>query len=179
MVGRDQEVGMKIDRLTEQQAKVLLPQLTALLQDAVDSGASLGFLPPLAPEVAEDYWAGVLREMAQGARILLVATEAGEIMGAAQLELANRQNALHRAEVQKLFVHRRFRSRGIARLLMSAVEGAAREAGRTLLVLDTQRGSVAERLYAKYGYTRVGIIPQYARSADGMLHDTVLFYRLL
>jgi GNAT superfamily N-acetyltransferase len=117
--------------------------------------------------------------MAQGARILLVATEAGEILGAAQLELANRQNALHRAEVQKLFVHRRFRNRGIARLLMSAVEGAAREAGRTLLVLDTQRGSVAEQLYAKYGYTRAGIIPHYARSADGMLHDTVLFYRLL
>jgi acetyltransferase len=179
MVGRDQEVGMKIDRLTEQQAKVLLPQLTALLQDAVDSGASLGFLPPLAPEVVEDYWAGVLREMAQGARILLVATEAGEIMGAAQLELASRQNALHRAEVQKLFVHRRFRNRGIARLLMSAVESAALEAGRTLLVLDTQRGSVAEQLYAKYGYTRAGIIPQYARSADGILHDTVLFYRLL
>ena len=51
---------MKIDRITEQQAKVLLPQLTALLQDAVDSGASVGFLPPLGPEVAEDYWAGVL-----------------------------------------------------------------------------------------------------------------------
>jgi len=170
---------MKIDRLTEQQAKVLLPQLTALLQDAVDSGASVGFLPPLAPEVAEAYWAGVLREMAQGARILLVATEAGEVMGAAQLELADRQNALHRAEVQKLFVHRRFRNRGIARLLMGAVEGAAREAGRTLLTLDTQRGSVAEQLYAKHGYTRAGVIPQYARSADGMLHDTVLFYRLL
>jgi hypothetical protein len=33
MVGRDQEVGMKIDRLSEQQAKVLLPQLAALLSD--------------------------------------------------------------------------------------------------------------------------------------------------
>lgn len=170
---------MKIDRLSEQQAKILLPQLTALLQDAVDDGASVGFLPPLASGVAEDYWAGVLREITQGTRILLVASEAGEIMGAAQLELAIRQNALHRAEVQKLLVHRRFRNRGIGRLLMSAVESAAREAGRTLLALDTQRGSVAERLYAKYGYTRAGVIPQYARGADGMLHDTVLFYRML
>jgi GNAT superfamily N-acetyltransferase len=170
---------MKIDRLSEQQAIVLLPQLKALLQDAVDGGASVGFLPPLSSVEAEDYWAGALRDMAQGARILLVASEAGEIMGAVQLELANRRNALHRAEVQKLFVHRRFRNRGIARLLMSAVESAAREAGRTLLVLDTQRGSAAEQLYVKYGYTRAGIIPQYARSPDGMLHDTVLFYRLL
>src|SRR5215510_7683158 len=170
---------MKIDRLSEQQAKAVLPQLADLLHDAVDSGASVGFLPPLTSGMAEDYWAGVLREMAQGSRILLAAIEAGEIMGAAQLELANRQNALHRAEVQKLFVHRRFRNRGVARLLMSAVEGAAREAGRTLLTLDTQRGSVAEQLYAKYGYTRAGIIPQYARSAAGALEDTVLFYRLL
>jgi GNAT superfamily N-acetyltransferase len=179
MVGRDQEAGMNIDRLSEQQAKVLLPQLADLLQDAVDSGASVGFLPPLTSEAAEDYWAGVLGEVAQGSRILLVASEAAEIMGAAQLELATRQNALHRAEVQKLLVHRRFRKRGIARLLMSAVESAARDAGRTLLVLDTQRGSAAEQLYAKYGYTRAGIIPQYARSGAGTLDDTVLFYRLL
>src|SRR5262249_23769875 len=179
LAGRDQEAGMKIDRLSEQQTKDILPQLTTLLQDAVDSGASVGFLPPLASEVAEDYWAGALREVDQGARILLVACEAGEIMGAVQLELATRQNAIHRAEVQKLFVHRRFRNQGIARLLMGAVESAAREAGRTLLVLDTQRGSAAEHLYAKYGYTRAGIIPQYALGADGMLHDTVVFYRLL
>jgi GNAT superfamily N-acetyltransferase len=179
MVGRDQEAGMKIDRLDDRQAKGLLPQLTGLLQDAVDSGASLGFLPPLASAAAEDYWEGVLREVAQGSRVLLVASEGDEIMGAVQLELANRQNALHRAEVQKLFVHRRFRNRGIARLLMAAVESAAREAGRALLVLDTQRGGAAERLYAKYGYTLAGIIPQYARGADGMLHDTVVFYRLL
>src|SRR5215475_13199061 len=170
---------MKIDRLSGQQAKALLPQLAALLQDAVDSGASVGFLPPLTSGMAEDYWAGALKEVAQGARILLVATEAGEIMGAAQIELASRQNALHRAEVQKLFVHRRFRNRGVGRSLMSEVESAAREAGRALLVLDTQRGGAAEQLYAKYGYTRAGIIPQYARGADGMLHDTVLFYRLL
>jgi GNAT superfamily N-acetyltransferase len=170
---------MKIDRTSERQAKDILPQLTALLQDAVDGGASVGFLPPLATEVAEGYWAGVFREVAQGSRILLVASEAEEIMGSVQLELATRQNALHRAEAQKLFVHQRFRNRGIARLLMSAIEAAAREAGRTLLTLDTQRGSAAEQLYAKYGYTRAGVIPQYARGADGLLHDTVVFYRLL
>lgn len=170
---------MKIDRLSEGQAKALLPQLAALLQDAVDSGASVGFLPPLAYEAAEDYWAGTLKDVAEGSRILLFASEADELMGSVQLELATRQNGLHRAEVQKLFVHRRFRNRGIARSLMSAVESAAREAGRTLLTLDTQRGSAAEQLYAKYGYTQAGIIPQYALSGDGALHDTVLFYRLL
>jgi ribosomal protein S18 acetylase RimI-like enzyme len=96
-----------------------------------------------------------------------------------QLALATKENGRHRAEVQKLLVHTRFRRRGIARSLMSAVEKAALRMGRTLLVLDTEEGSPAERPYEKCGYARAGIIPQYARSAEGSLISTVIFYRLL
>ena len=71
------------------------------------------------------------------------------------------------------------RGQGIGRRLMEAVEAAAREAGRTLLVLDTRQGDVAEGLYARHGYVRAGAIPMYARSADGTLDATVIFYRLL
>jgi hypothetical protein len=62
---------------------------------------------------------------------------------------------------------------------MGEVEESARAAGRTLLVLDTEQGSVAEKLYEKCGYTRAGVIPQYALSADGSLITTVVFYKLL
>jgi hypothetical protein len=62
---------------------------------------------------------------------------------------------------------------------MDAVESAAREAGRTLLVLDTRQGDIAEELYLSLGYTLAGVIPQYARSANGELHATSLFYKLL
>ncbi|HYJ47177.1 MAG TPA: GNAT family N-acetyltransferase, partial [Pyrinomonadaceae bacterium] len=120
-----------------------------------------------------------LNEVGQGTRILLVSREAGRVTGSVQLSLVTKQNGLHRAEVQKLLVHTSFRGQGIARALLDAVEKAAREAGRTLLVLDTEQGSVAERLYANYGYTRAGVIPQYALSADGSLITTVVFYRLL
>lgn len=169
----------KINRLSEEQAKPLLPQLIELLQDSVQSGASIGFVAPLGFERAEEFWLDALGEIAQGKRILLVSSAGEEITGAVQLALATRENGLHRAQVQKLFVHTRFRSRGIARALMSAVDDAAREFGRTLLVLDTEQGSAAEKLYAKYGYTQAGVIPQYAQSADGSLHNTTLFYRLL
>jgi ribosomal protein S18 acetylase RimI-like enzyme len=81
--------------------------------------------------------------------------------------------------VQKLLVRTGFRNRGIARALLSAAEEAARAAGRTLLVLDTEQGSVAERLYEKCGYTRSGVIPQYALNAEGALITTVVFYKLL
>ncbi len=100
-------------------------------------------------------------------------------MGSVQLALATRGNGLHRAEVQKLIVHRQARHQGIGRALMAALEDTAWQEGRWLLVLDTRQGDAAEQLYEKIGYVRSGTIPQYARSADGSLHTTVFFYKLL
>ncbi len=170
---------MKIEHFTVAEAHTAIPELVRLLVDAVESGASIGFLPPLAEEEAHVYWSQVVAEVAAGRRVLLAAVEEGQIVGSAQLELATKPNALHRAEVQKLMVHTRARNRGIGQALMTAVEDAARAADRTLLVLDTLQGHAAERLYIKHGYTRVGDIPQYARYADGTLQPTVVFYRLL
>jgi acetyltransferase len=169
----------EVKRLSGQLAKAALPELVALLQDCVNGGSSVGFIPPLSSGTAEEYWLETLAEIAQGKRLLLVSTEAGKITGSVQLALATKQNGLHRAEVQKLLVHTRFRNRGIARLLMTALDDMAREEGRTLLVLDTERGSVAEKLYEKCGYTRAGVIPRYALDATGSMIDTVVFYKLL
>jgi acetyltransferase len=169
----------RIQRFSEEQARRTLPKLVALLQDSVHNGSSVGFLPPLTFEAAEEYWLETLNDVAQGKRLLLVSSEAGDVTGAVQLALVTKQNGLHRAEVQKLLVHTSFRHRGIARALMGAVEESARALGRTLLVLDTEQGSIAEKLYEKCGYTRAGIIPQYALSAGGSLITTVVFYKVL
>lgn len=143
----------------------------------MEDGASVGFLPPLAAAEALEYWRAVLRAVSGGTRVLLVALDGGDVLGSVQLDLATMPNARHRAEVMKLLVRRRARRKGIGRALMLAVEHAARAAGCTLLVLDTRRGDAAERLYEHLGYTRVGVIPRYARSAAGTLDDTVYFYR--
>jgi ribosomal protein S18 acetylase RimI-like enzyme len=90
-----------------------------------------------------------------------------------------RANGLHRAEVAKLMVHRAARRRGIARALMLALEDHARRLGRTTLVLDTRQGDPSERLYQSLGYQLAGAIPEYARSADGTLDATAIYYRLL
>jgi ribosomal protein S18 acetylase RimI-like enzyme len=121
----------------------------------------------------------MIAELAGNTGVLLAARESGQIVGTIQLALATQQNARHRAEVQKLMVDTRFRNQGIGRTLLTAAEDAARDSGRTLLVLDTRQGDMAERLYLKQGYIRAGSILQYARSADGTFHTTVLFYRLL
>lgn len=168
-----------IDSLTAKQAEAVLPELIALLQDAVEGGASISFVLPLNMEVAQNYWRKVLQDVSQGERILLVATDQARIVGSVQLALASQPNAPHRAEVQKLIVHRQARQQGIGQQLMTSVESVARQFNRTLLVLDTQRHSAAEHLYRKVGYVEAGIIPLYALSLDGVLRDTVFFYRQL
>jgi ribosomal protein S18 acetylase RimI-like enzyme len=153
--------------------------LIALLTDSVASGASVGFLTPLEPREAADYWAAVEDAIGRTDRRLLGLWADGELAGSVQLQRATMPNGRHRGEVMKLMVHRRFRGRGFARILMRAVEDEARRMGLELLVLDTMQGDVAEGLYRKLGWHPAGVIPKYARGADGELHATVIFYRAL
>ena len=168
-----------IKRISATEAKSILPGLISLLQDSVESGASVGFLMPLSFEPNETYWLETLDHIESGERVLLVAHVDNELAGAVQLDLATKPNALHRAEVQKLLVHTRYRNRGIARALMAELERVALELNRTLLVLDTLQGSEAENLYPSCGYSCAGMIPNYARISDGSLQPTVLFYKVL
>lgn len=169
----------EIRKVTSEQLDEHLASFAVLLQDTVESGASIGFVPPLADPDARAYWHGVRSALGGVNRILLAAVEQGRIHGSVQLDLATQPNAGHRAEVMKLMVHRAARRRGIGRALMLALETAARRAGRTLLVLDTRVGDSAEQLYLGLGYVPAGVIPRYALSAAGTLDATVYMYREL
>jgi ribosomal protein S18 acetylase RimI-like enzyme len=173
-------VGLDIEALAAAGVDARRPALIALLRDAVDSGASVGFLPPLGEAEAAAYWRTVAGALDAGSRVVLVAhDEALGLVGSAQLELATRPNAAHRAEVSKVIVHRRARRRGIGRALMLALESHARRLGRTTLLLDTRQGDPSEALYRAVGWTFAGAIPRYARSATGTLDATALYYKLL
>jgi ribosomal protein S18 acetylase RimI-like enzyme len=168
-----------IERLDSARFGDDLAGLVTLLQDAVDGGASIGFLPPLSSAEAQEYWQGVVAALQEHSRVVLVAREGQSVVGTVQVDLAQPANGAHRAEVLKLMVHRAARRRGLGRALLAAAEDAAREAGRSLLVLDTRTGDAAEQLYRTHGYTAAGVIPSYARGADGALHPTVIFYKQL
>jgi len=165
--------------LSPTEAENKIPRLADLLFDAVESGASVGFVPPFALKDALNYWRAVIPALREGNRILLAASDGNGLAGAVQLALETRSNGKHRAEVTKLLVHRRSRRQGLGKALMTEAEAAARRLGRTLLFLDTKKGSDAEHLFSKVGYIRAGEIPGYARSIDGTLHTTVFFYRYL
>lgn len=166
-----------IERIDEAQATADCAQLVTLLQDVVHDGASVGFMRPLSAEVAEHFWRDVIREVGQGDRILLVARHQGRMVGSVQLGLCMRPNGLHRAEVQKLFVHTSARQRGLGRRLMSAIKEEARCRGRSLLYLDTEPGKPAEALYRKLGWTFAGEIPDYFYTPDGQLKATAFFFK--
>lgn len=168
-----------VNLLGEQQLEDLLPQLSALLQDAVNNGASVGYLPPLEPAQAMAFWQRRLQERIQGGRCVWAALDAtGRVVGSVQLELVQTPNGLHRAEVQKLLVHSQARRQGWATRLMVALEEEAIRLGRTLLVLDTCQGSGAQHLYQRLGWLEAGVIPQFARIPEGYCHTVVLYKRL-
>src|SRR5689334_16145227 len=68
---------------------------------------------------------------------------------------------------------------GQGRALMQAAEVAARDSGKTLLVLDTVTDGDAARLYERLGWVRVGDIPCYSLLPQGGLSSTTVFYRNL
>ena len=165
--------------LNPEEAESNVHQLAELLIDAVDSGASVGFMPPLAEAEALAYWRDVIAAMRAGRRVLLAVVDGSLVQGAVQLDLEMRANGNHRAEAMKLLVHRRSRRRGLARALMAELESTARRLGRTLLIIDTRKGGDADKLCESLGYVRYGEVPKYARSAGGDLHTTAFFYRPL
>ena len=155
--------------------------LADVLLDCVEGGASVGFMHPLPRSKAVAFWQNVLASASRDERIVLVAedVESGSIVGTVQVVLAMPDNQPHRADVAKMQVHRCARRRGLGAALMRAAETAAREAGKTLLVLDTVTGSDAERLYGRLGWQKCGVIPGYALWPRGGLCSTTVFYREL
>jgi len=156
-----------------------IQELSDVLIDCVEGGASVSFMLPIARATAVAFWRGVAAGVEQRERILIAAQNAaGQIIGSVQLIFAQAENQPHRADIAKMLVHRRSRRHGVGAALLAAAESAALGAGKTLLVLDTASGE-AERLYSKLGWQRCGVIPGYALLPGGGLCDTTFFYRTL
>lgn len=168
-----------IRRLDGAAARAALRQLAELLIDCVHGGASVSFMAPLSLERSTAFWDGVAAGVTSGGRVLLVAEDAGAIVGTVQLILDLPENQPHRADVAKMLVRRSHRRQGLAARLLAALDDEARAAGRSLLVLDTVTGGDAERLYPRQGWQRVGVVPDYALMPDGAYCSTTFFYKRL
>ncbi|CAI1635873.1 GNAT family N-acetyltransferase [Serratia plymuthica] len=171
---------IEIQQLNADAVQNALPELAEMLQASVSQGASIGFVMPFTLEQAQAFWHRLLPAIEREDRILLVARQAGRVVGTVQLLLDMPDNGRHRAEVVKLMVHPQARRQGIARELMLQIQQRAIQHQRHLLVLDTLTGDTAEGMYRQLGFQLAGSIPQYARASNGSALDaTSYMYKLL
>ena len=157
-------------------ATAAIPELADVLADCVAGGASVSFMLPFTPADAAAFFGKVVASVVRGETVLLAAKLDGRIVGTVQLGLDMPPNQPHRGDIKKLLVHRAARHHGIGAALMARAEAEAKARGRTLLVLDTASGD-AERLYARGGWQRVGVIPDYAMWPGGGFCDTTVFWK--
>ena len=170
---------LKISELTAPPSLELFSELVELLQDSVAGGASIGWTERPTTKEARNYWTQVLEAVGRGERLLFVATDNHVCAGAIQVAFAQRQNARHRAEVQRLMVHSQYRRRGTGRALITALEAAVAARGIALLTLDVRTGDPAEHLCRRAGYQLVGTVPGFVRSTQGTFDPTSIYYRQL
>ncbi len=153
--------------------------MSLLLEDSVNSGASIGFLALIEKNEVLNYWREVNHKLVQGNSCLWIVIQQGKIVGSVQLSWVSKKNGVHRAEVEKLMVLTSARKQGIATLLMNELENFSREKGLHLLVLDTREGDVSELLYSQIGFVRVGVIPDFSLSSNGNYDGTAIYYKRL
>lgn len=163
----------RLHAVSEQQ----IEELTRVLIDCVEGGASVSFMLPLSRERAQAFWRKVAAGVASGERALLVAEDDQGICGTVQLILDQPDNQPHRCDLAKMLVHSRARRRGLGAALMRSAESTAQACGKSLIVLDAVTGGDAARLYEKLGWVKVGDIPGYALFPAGGLCGTTYYYK--
>ena len=168
---------LAVERLTELTDDDLA-SLCEATNAAIIEGGGFGWLNPQGHVSLESYFRGVLLVPE---RQLLIGRLDGVIVGAAQLVRPPRNNEAQAfaATLQHAFVAPYARGFGLARLLTSRVEDAARALGYHVLNLDvreTQEAAIA--LYESMGYIRWGVHPAYAR-AGGRTVRGIYYYKVL
>ncbi|UNI21775.1 hypothetical protein JDV02_007731 [Purpureocillium takamizusanense] len=179
----------------------LTPYLAAIHASCITQDRAIAtFLPPLSHEKLLSWWKERIAEVHDGKRHIWILVSQGpqddpsvtaaaaaatgrprgpEVMGVVMLATPDSETEPFRGAVEKLLMHKSWRSKGGATALVAALEADAAKLGRTTLVLDTETGSPAEALFRKLGYTELGKIPKYGLSPTGELKDGTFFYKQL
>jgi GNAT superfamily N-acetyltransferase len=170
---------IELRTLNAQGVEAHISELSTVLVDCVQGGASVSFMAGISNTRATEFFQSVSESVRKNERILVAAFMSGRLVGTVQVVTSMPENQPHRAEIAKLLVARSARGQGVGTALMHHAEQLSRAAGKTLLVLDTATGSDAERLYQRMGWTRVGVIPNYSLLPNGVFCGTTIFWKAL
>jgi len=153
-----------------------LDELARLLLDAHASGMALGLQAPLSREGARAAYVEAAARLAPGERVLLGALDAGVLVGAVQVDRSEAGNGRHRGELRRLIVRSDRRGAGVGSALMTAAVEHARGMRLRLLWLSTHEGTHADHFYERLGWTRVGVIPDWAVLPSGDLAGNAFYF---
>ncbi len=186
---------ISVRRIDGDEAIARAEALADVLIDCVDGGASVSFMAPLPRSTALAFWLDIAAAVARRERVLLIAEDAsGQLVGTVQLIVSLPENQPHRGRCrqdagapQRATPRRRPAFDGGARRgrAQRGQERAGARYGdrrrcRTPLsarrLAACRRGAeIAERLYQRAGWQRVGVVPKYALMPDGEFCATTFF----
>ncbi|MEV0097198.1 GNAT family N-acetyltransferase [Streptomyces sp. NPDC050738] len=169
-------------RLSPAELTAAVDELADLLVEAVEDGASLGFLAPLDRAEAAAWWRSLAPDVAEGRLVMWAAYDSDDrsrLTGTISFAPARKANSRHRGEIAKVLVRKEARGQGLARRLLAVAERHAAETGVTLLMLDTETDSAADHLYRREGWTAFGTVPRYAADPAGELQPCTFFHKSL
>ncbi len=132
------------------------------------AGGAVGHVPD-EPEahVRADAADAVAEVVAGRQHLLAVRDGAGGLDGVVFLRPGVGPRIAHRADVLRLMVHPAAQGRGLGRALLGAAADRARALGLEQLLLSARGGTDLPALYARLGWTQVGVLPGGVRlSAD-------------
>ena len=158
--------GVEIRLLGPDDLRDHLEGLAAVLADCVAGGASVSYMAPFTHADARAAFEGFAADAGRGGRLILAAFDGGRLVGTVQVVHAAPPNQPHRADIAKLLVHRDARRHGIAERLMDAAETKLAPSGRRCSCSTRSRGRRRAPLQ-RIGWSRVGVIPNYALYPDG------------
>lgn len=132
-----------------------------------------------AAEKTEAELCTLIAERNAAGHCLLVAEEAGEILGFASYSQFRGGIGYRRTMEHTILLGPAARGRGIGRALMTAVEDHARAAGAHSIFAGVSGGNPEGRAFhAAMGYREVAILPEVGFKF-GRLHDLVLMQKIL
>ena len=148
----------------------------ALWTDVSNAGGAVGFVPPVTREDVRPGMDRSLADVAAGRRRLLVGRDGeGRIVATAFLAFNSHRLMHHWIWLYTVMVHPDQQGRGHGRVLMSAVEQAARDLpGIEAVRLTCRGGTGVERFYEACGYKEVGRVPGAIRVAPGDDRDDII-----
>ena len=100
----------------------------------------------------------------------------GGLVGVVQIVRAPAENGPHRAEIVRFAVRGDVRGRGVGRTLLEAATARARTMALSLLWLSTHADTDSDRIYERLGWTRMGTMPGYSFSPDGVAVASAFYY---